>query len=290
MGNMHEVCILCKSRDIFTKYIIYGFTIFHCKSCSLFFIGDKISREELKIYYEKETAAAAATSDDYIYNDPKNIENLNYSYVKLAELISRRIPTGKILDVGCSGGYFLDCMQGWECYGIERVSLYAEKAKAKYGNNIHQGTLEDYECASGYFDVITLQNVLDHMPDPLQALNRCNSLLKPNGLIVVKVHDFSCLFARLMGLNFYAFYPLQHLVYFNKENLTKALLLCGFEVGEYTYLVELLFLKTIPYRFARGTQGTFSYRIFKWLNHSTLGNIKIRKNLHDIITVFARKK
>jgi SAM-dependent methyltransferase len=285
MDNMHKACIVCKDKDISMKYIVNGFHIFQCRGCSLLFVGEKLSREELKTYYEKESTA----TEDYTYIDSKNIENLKFSYVKLADLISKRIPTGKILDVGCSGGYFLDCMQGWECYGIELVSSYAQKAKAKYGNNIYIGTLEDYECTPEYFDVITLQNVLDHMPDPLQALNKCNVLLRPNGLIVVKVHDFLCLFGKLMGPKFYALIPPEHLVYFNKKNLTRALMLCGFEVEEYMYLVELLFLKIISYRLSQKTKGTFFYRIFQRLNHSTLGNIKIKKNLHDIITVFARK-
>ncbi len=284
--SMHEACIVCKDKDIFTKYIIDGFHILRCRRCSLLFVGDKLLPEKLNTYYEKNSTV----EDNYTYADHKNIENLKFYYFKLADLISERIASGKILDIGCSAGYFLDCMQGWECYGIERVSLYAQKAKAKYGNHIHLGTLEDYECAPGYFDVITLQDVLDHMPDPVHALNKCRALLKPNGLIVIKVHDVSCLFARLLGPKFYAFIPPQHLIYFNKKNLIEMLNISGFKVEKSMYLAQSLYLKTIPYRLSQNTKNSFSYRIFQWLDHCALGNIKIKKNLHDIITVFARKK
>lgn len=286
MSNMHETCILCKDKDISTKYIIDGFHILRCGRCSLLFVGNKLSPQELNAYYEENSTV----EDNYTYIDPKNIENLRFYYLKLANLISERVSCGKILDIGCSAGYFLDCMHGWERYGIERVSLYAEKAKVKYGDNIHLGTLEDYEGALGYFDVITLQDVLDHMPDPLQALNKCYALLKPGGLIVVKVHDVSCLFARLLGQKFYAFIPPQHLIYFNKKNLIKMLNISGFKVEKSMYLAQALYLKTIPYRFSQNTKEAFSYRIFQWLDHCALGNIRIKKNLHDIITVFARKK
>ncbi|MDD5530426.1 MAG: class I SAM-dependent methyltransferase [bacterium] len=283
---MHKNCIVCKNKDIFTKYIINGFHIFQCRQCSLLFVGEKLSQEELKMWYEQK----ADVDCDYTYADQENIENLKFYYLKLADWISKKMPTGKILDIGCSGGYFLDYMKGWDCHGIEISSLYAEKAKAKHGNNIHTGTVEDYEYKKEYFDVITLQDVLDHMPDPLQALAKCNSLLKPGGIIVIKVHDISCLFAKLLGPRFYAFVPIFHLVYFNKKNLIETLSMSGFKTEEYKYLAHLLFLKTIFYRLSQDNKKNFFYKLYNVINRSSLRNIKIKKNLYDIITVFARKE
>ena len=288
MEYLRETCVVCQSRGIVDKYLIQGFHILECQHCSLMFVGEKLSREELKAYYEKEASMAEAM-DDYIYSDPRNVENLRFSYTTLSELIRKRVPVGKVLDVGCSAGDFLDCMKDWECHGIELVSVYAARARAKFGDKIHVGTLEDYEGVEGSFDAITLQNVFDHMLDPLEALRKCHRLLKPGGVIAIKVHDVSCLFAKLTGSKFYAFNPPQHLLYFNKKSLRQALELCGFKVEEYRHLVELLFLKTVPYRLSRQKQGTFFYRVFQWLDRRSLGHIKIRKNLHDIITVFARK-
>jgi 2-polyprenyl-3-methyl-5-hydroxy-6-metoxy-1,4-benzoquinol methylase len=275
---MRQACILCKGKDISTKHVINGFHILQCKSCSLLFVGERLLQEELNDYYKA----------DYVYDDFRNIENLKFYYTKLGNLISKKISAGKILDVGCLRGHFFESMQGWECHGIELESQAAEEAKAKYGNNIHIGTLEDYEFRPKYFDVITLQDVLDHMLDPLDALTKCNVLLKPNGLIIIKVHDIASLFARLMGARYYALIPPYHLTYFSKKTLAKALGLCGFEVEEYRYFAHMLFLKTIFFRLSRHNKQNFFYRLCQTA-YLPFGNIRIKKNMFDIVTVLARK-
>ncbi|MDO9592317.1 MAG: class I SAM-dependent methyltransferase [Erysipelotrichaceae bacterium] len=165
MDKVHKACIICKCKDIFTKYIIKGFHIVQCKRCSLLFVADKLSQEELDTYHKNEIEGG-----EYIYIDQNNIKNLNFYYNKLSTLINNRTTKGRILDVGCSAGYFLDCMQGWERYGIEPMFFQAGKAKEKYGDNIHIGTLEDCKYPARYFDVITLQDSLDHMLNPLEAI------------------------------------------------------------------------------------------------------------------------
>ena len=204
-------------------------------------------------------------------------------------MIEKRIPNGRILDVGCSSGYFLDVMQGWDRHGIEFSGAFAEKAIEKHGDKIHTGTLDDYRQSSSFFDVITLQDVLDHMLCPPDALEKCHALLKPGGLIVIKVHNISCLYAKLTGKYFHAIVPPYHISYFNKKSLSTVLTKGGFEVLDSRFIAHVLFLKTIPYRLARGdSQGLF-FRLYKMLNRSSVGNIRIKKNLHDIVTVIARK-
>ncbi len=283
MHDKYTKCIVCESSRFENKYIVNGFTIVKCKECSLLFVKEKLTQKELNSYYER-------SDDDCVYSDPENIENLKYYYLKLRALIESRITKGKILDIGCSEGHFLDVMEGWDRYGIELPNTYAETAKAKYGDNIHIGTLEDYECRDPFFDIITMQDVLDHLIDPLLALKKCHSLLKPSGLIVIKVHNLSCLLARITGAGFYALIPPFHLSYFNRTSLQEALSKTGFEIIYHKYIAHILFLKTIPYRLARGRKSGFFHSLHRLLSRSSIGNIKIKKNLHDIITVVAKKQ
>ena len=282
----HKQCIICTSNEIDPLYKVNGFNIYSCRKCSFQFEVEILSSDELDKYYEID----AEQMDDLTYIDKGNVENLNYYYKRLSKLINEKLSVGKILDVGCNGGYFLDCMEGWERHGVELVNSQATKAKEKYGDNIFNGAFEDYKFSDQYFDVITLQDVLDHMPDPIECLERCKHLLRPDGLIVVKVHNISCLFSKLSGSKFYAICPPVHLGYYNKKSLSVALHKVGLKFDRYMFLPHLMYLKTIPYRLSRQNKDSIWYSLYQMLNNNRLGTMVIRKNLHDIITVFGHNE
>ena len=278
-------CPLCDAerlRDIYLN--VNGYTITRCLSCRLVFVREQVTIPELIAYYSQSDGA------DFIYADPENVKNLNHYFEKLRSLLESRMARGRILDVGCSAGYFLDVMDGWERHGIEIPSQWAEMARKKYGDDIHVGTLEDSRYPAEFFDVITLQDTFDHLVDPLESLELCRRILKPGGRIVIKVHNIECLYARLSGRRFYAIIPPSHLFYYSKDTLKLALEKSGYTMEVSTFIGHTLFLKTIPYRLSRSNQKSLLYRIYQLLDKSPLGNIRVPKNLHDIITVVGIKK
>ena len=280
----HQRCYVCDGDQLAFRFKARGFTIVRCAACTLQFVKEQLTLEELGPYYEQEDI-----SESFVYNDPSNLDNLNYYFYQLRDLIASHRGPGRILDLGCSSGHFLDVMEGWERYGIEMMGDFAQKAIAKYGSRIHLGTLEDYQCEPEFFDVIALQDVFDHVLDPLDTLRRCHRLLKPGGLIIIKVHNISCLYARLSGPNFSAMVPPIHVSYFNKKSLAVALSRTGYALLYHRYIGHRLALKTVAYRLSHsGGPGAFG-TLYRWLAKSGIGNIAIRKNLHDIITVVARK-
>jgi 2-polyprenyl-3-methyl-5-hydroxy-6-metoxy-1,4-benzoquinol methylase len=194
-----------------------------------------------------------------------------------------------VLDLGCSKGYFLDAVQGWECHGNEIVASDAAVAQKRYGNRIVVGSFEDYPAREGYFDVITMQDVFDHFRDPIQALEKCHHMLRPGGLIVIKVHNISCLYAKLTGSSFYAVIPPSHLFYYDRRTLSQTLSKSGFQVVDSKFIGHLLKVKTVFWRLSRSNANSLSYRIYKTLDSTLLGEIKFHKNLHDIITILAMK-
>jgi len=281
----HRTCYVCGSAELSPKYVIDGFHLVTCAGCSLVFVKEKLSIEELDAYYAQDIVA-----DNFVYNDPANLPNLNYYFYALRDLIATHKAPGRILDVGCASGSFLDVMEGWDCYGIEFAGNYADKAIAKYGKAIHCGTLEDYPGPDNYFDVITLQDVFDHVRDPLATLRVCHRLLKPNGLIIIKVHNISCLYAYLTGSRYHCLIPPMHLSYFNKRSLREALGRTGFRTLYHRFIGHRLSLKTVAYRLSTsGRKPGFFYEVYKLLDRSRLGNIAVPKNFRDIITIVAEK-
>ena len=285
----HYSCPICRKGAVNYKFTTNGFTIVKCPSCKLMFVKEKLSQQELDYYYGKNTEDTD-TDDDFVYLNQENIGNLNYYYRNLRSLILERISTGSILDIGCSGGYFLDVMEGFKLFGVERSPGHGKIAKRKYGDNIFIGAFEEYKPPDFLFDCISIQDVLDHMVDPLGALKKCNKLLKPGGTLVVKVHDMSSLYAKIMGRNFYAFIPPRHLFFFNRFSIAMALKEASFDIVLSKHMAHLMFLSTIIYRLSREDQRSIFFHLYKLIKGTCLGHLKIYKNLHEIITILAIKK
>jgi SAM-dependent methyltransferase len=281
-GLLHPSCPLCGSKVLKPRWSIGGYTIVRCGGCSLVFVRNIFRREELAAYY--------AAGGDQVYSDD-NSELLNYYYSILRDRINTLVPTpGKIFDVGCSGGWFLEAMKGWECYGCEIAPADAEKARRKFGDRIFPGTLETYPAVDGFFDVITLQDVFDHLPEPLPALAKCRRMLKEGGLLVIKVHNISCLYAKLTGAGFYAILPPSHLFYYDRRTLALAAEQSGFDVVKMEFIGHLLRISTVFMRLSRGDNASLFYKAYSALADNAVGRIKIKKNFHDIITLFALKR
>ncbi len=282
--NWYPACPICDGKSLSNLYVVDGFNIANCPQCTLVFVRERMTEETLQPYYDN-------PDQDVVYDDPGNAANLEYFYNRLKQVISKSVERGKILDVGCNQGQFLDLLgDHWERYGNELSPHAAQMAKQKYGNHIFQGTLANFPLTGERFDVITMMDVLDHSPDPIQELKRVNQLLKPNGLVAIKVHNISCLWAQVVKDRFYAIIPPFHLWYFNRATLTRTLARSGFKVKSVMFIGNVLQLKTIPYRLSRGKTNNLYHSLFKLLEKTPLGRIPIYKNLHDLITIIAIKE
>ena len=136
---------------------------------------------------------------------------------------------------------------------------------------------------------ITLFDVFDHFLDPADNLRRCRGMLKPGGLIVIKVHNISCLFAKLAGPGFYAIVPPVHLFYFNRKSLQQILEKNGFTFLKHEFIGHLMRLATVFFRLCKENKASVLYRLYEFFSRRPFKDLKVRKNLHDIITVFAVK-
>lgn len=100
--------------------------------------------------------------------------------------ILRRIQRGRLLDVGCGLGLFLETMVGeFELYGMD-LSPYAigEAAKRLPAAQVTVGSLTDGLPFDVVFDVVTAINIFEHLDDPAAGLDAVRARLRPGGLLV----------------------------------------------------------------------------------------------------------
>jgi 2-polyprenyl-3-methyl-5-hydroxy-6-metoxy-1,4-benzoquinol methylase len=277
----HASCPICAGTAFKHLWKVNGYSIVRCRQCSLVFVEERVTPEELNAHY---------SIPDGSYGED-NSDCLIYYYEILRGLIERRYPQGgKILDIGCASGWFLDVMKGWECHGNEISEAYSKIARERWGDRIVTGLFEDYPLRKEYFDVITLQDVFDHLRDPVAILNKCQAMLKPGGMIVIKVHNISCLYAKLTGRRFYAVMPPSHLFYYDKSTLDRLLSKTGFQLTDARFIAHILRIRIVFHRLAQANFQSLAFRISQRLRGTWLGEVKIKKNLRDIITVIAVKK
>lgn len=144
----------------------------------------------------------------------------------------------RLLDIGSGPGFFLATAQqrGWQVKGIE-PSRQASAHARSLGVEVVEGFFNAQSApALGLFDVVHLNNVLEHIPDPIQLLTLARGLIEPGGLICVNVpNDFSPLqlAARAAGnTGDWWVAPPHHLNYFEFDSLGRLLERLGFAVVE----------------------------------------------------------
>jgi SAM-dependent methyltransferase len=194
-----------------------------------------------------------------------------------------------LLDVGAYTGVFVEiaARHGWDAWGVEPSRWAVERARAR-GLHMVPGTLESADLPAAHFDVVTMWDVIEHLPDPHLALQQARRLLKPGGLLVVHTIDIESLFARLMGPR-WPWLMEMHIYYFSRRTLRAMLEQCGFQVlsdrpqGRYLrlgYLMNRVGALVPPVG-----------RPAEWLvTRLGLRSLAVPVNLGDLFTAYARSK
>jgi len=196
-----------------------------CRVCHLVYINPR-PRAELILegYAEAEDPIFAAQNQARIRGFRKTLEGV----VKRLGIS----PAGKrVLDVGCAGGAFLVAARemGFAVTGIEPARWMAAYGRENYQLDIRDGILEPGSFEAHSFDVITLWDVIEHLPQPLETLQIVRSLLKPGGVLLVNYPDIGTLAARTLGRR-WPFWLSVHLIYYTRKTLTEQLRRAGFAV------------------------------------------------------------
>lgn len=137
---------------------------------------------------------------------------------------------GRILDIGCASGFFLQHAKeaNWDIAGIEPSEVLYTKAREVLGPTaeIQCTTLQLSHLPLLSFDVVTLWDVLEHVPNPVDFLRLAGSFLKAGGYLFANVPNLDSIQARILGRKWPLLLP-EHLNYFKSNSLQ----MCGKKAG-----------------------------------------------------------
>lgn len=137
----------------------------------------------------------------------------------------------RLLDVGCASGLFLESMQalpGWQVEGVELNETTARATGARLDVPVFAGPLEHADFAADLFDAITMWDVLEHLHNPFASLRELRRILRPGGVLFVRVPDGASYVAKLCG-KYWSGYDLpRHMSVFTPRTLACMLSAAGF--------------------------------------------------------------
>lgn len=142
------------------------------------------------------------------------------------------LPPGKLLDVGCGDGTFLHRMQskGWKVDGLDFDANAIESARTRYGLNLRRGDLAGAHLPEDTFDAVTMNHVIEHVPDPLAMLRATRRVLKPGGRLVVVTPNSLSLGHKSFQAHWVNLDPPRHLQIFTPNALRASAVRAGLKV------------------------------------------------------------
>lgn len=176
----------------------------------------------------------------------------------------------RLLDVGCGSGEWLERMKalGWNVEGID-PDAEAVLAARRTGCQAQCGTLPDIAYPSGHFDVVSMNHVIEHVPDPLGTLRECLRILRPGGQLVLATPNGASWGHRLFGARWRGLEPPRHLHLFGCRSMERLLQAAGF-VRPYvrTYAARSVVEESIspPFRGQAPKMGALRRRVVRSLS------------------------
>jgi 2-polyprenyl-3-methyl-5-hydroxy-6-metoxy-1,4-benzoquinol methylase len=274
-------CGVCDKNSTKLLYDINHFKVVKCTNCGFVYVNPRIADEDLPRLY----------SSDYFRN--KQFGYLDYeSTAYLRKMNFERwykdikpflqVEKGNVLDIGCASGYFLEILRndGWNVQGIEldpsMISVLKEKNIPTYTKPI-----DTFESETKY-DLITLFDVLEHIPDVHDTFKRLSRLLTPTGIIALITPDADSFQHKLFGKHWFQIKPQEHIHYFSAITLQKAVapynltLQARIKVGQYAdmnFILNRLKEYKYPFFYKMASLGVKLFGLKKACFYTDTGSI-----------------
>ncbi len=218
-----QSALLFETRDHLLK-LPGAYRFVRCLACGLNYVASPPSWTVRAPHYDLAEYRGYHDLDQELTTLRKRLAA--YGLRKRQKIVETYKTAGRLLDVGCGTGDFLVWMgrrKGWQVIGVERNPAVARMARRRYGLPVINADLQAAGLAGGSFDVVTLWTVLEHLPDPQQALVESARLLRQGGLLIVRTLSQEAWGARWFGPNWLGYDAPRVLVVFPRNLLVETI-------------------------------------------------------------------
>ncbi|GEM_PF-2559244 len=289
-------CPFCASERFTVRVVRDGFQYVTCNECSFAYLNPQLTQQAIEEVYNDEDVRRFFFQElllPHVERDQRS--EFEDRLRTLKQLVPSTSP--RLLDVGCAAGNFLQIAHraGFHGEGLELNEMYVEYIRQNRSLTVHQRLLEEMQYPEATFDVVTLWDILEHLPQPVQTLQRVAHVLKPGGVLGLTTINHACLNERLLKDRWRYYMPPDHLCSFTPSLLTRMLQQTGFHIVkmQHHYMFEVLADHWFPFlKLDNRPTNALSNKVKKLIYSSlALFTQKLFGILKsgDLLTVYARK-
>lgn len=245
MSKKAIFCQICDQiRDHDVVYVVDGCPVCRCETCGVGRVD--VDNFDPRAYYDDGYFLGRYAHSYMDYQGAQ--ETLSREFSRTLKFIRAAGPEdGKLLEVGCAYGFFLQqARQHYDVYGVEIVAEAAAYCQASGLPTVKHGVLtrEDMERI-GQIDVGVMLDVIEHIDNVAETFGMIADHLRPGGSFVVTTGDWSSFVARVTGKNWRLMAPPLHLWYFTPDSLAALGRRFGLEVVSCTHPWKIVPLELI---------------------------------------------
>ncbi len=232
-SNSYRNLITLKTDNVLKLLDIFSYnnTKVMCNTCGLVYQNPCLDNEEIDVLYTKLARSkkggypSETPPEEYLYwKNLKAHDDLEWleNCISLDEVKNKRV-----LEIGCAEGSLLRLLKEkkWEVTGIEPTVSYAEFGRKEYGINIINGFFDNKTFPEQSFGLISMLNVMEHLPEPVSFLKSIHRILMDNSFIYIEVPN-----VYKPKPDFKEFIGSQHITLFSPITLKKILQNTDFEI------------------------------------------------------------
>jgi len=281
-------CRICQSSHSTPWLRRGGWSYRHCGACSAVWLDPLPAEGWADGFYDRGYFAGGGRGgyDDYLAGETQHRINAR-ARLAIAQRFGAAAPALWV-DFGCAVGFTLDEARraGFTVLGVELSSWAREVARERLGLPVHPTLAEAQREISGQAAVVSMFQVLEHLPDPLAALEQVHACMRPGGLLLIETWDRGSLVARMFGRYWQQITPPSVLWLLDRESLASMLERAGFRVTAVLRTSKRLSLGwglgLLAEKLPRSLAAPF-----RFLERSRISSLGVSYRLGDLVTIVA---
>lgn len=239
MNNLCALCgsthnhILFRGRDMLHGLAVQS-NVLQCNECGLIYL------------WPRPATPLESYPDEYApHLEQRNSDEITYSaghrsgLLRKARVVSQ-YGSAILLDIGCASGEFLAIMRGydqWPLLGMDISPKAVHRAYKRSGLPVWVGDVPRLPLPDESVGTVTLWHVLEHLPQPLMALQEIARVLRPDGVLALACPMVDSYEAKLFGRYWSGYDVPRHLFAYSRRTLPRLLRNAGFSCAEVLHVV-----------------------------------------------------